>query len=103
MQLPTYVTGSNTDLAGALPSSLGDLGPSLTALYLDDNAITSIPSEIGALAGLEYLNLGENAITSLPSELGALTGLMVLVLSDNAITSLPSELGALTGLGILYL
>ena len=61
-------------LAGALPPSLGELGPSLTELNLFNNAITSVPTELGALTGLTRLDLSENAITSLPTELGALTG-----------------------------
>ena len=98
VQLPTYVDGAGNGLAGALPPSLGDLGPSLTSLGLDDNAITSVPTELGALMGLKFLDLTDNAITSVPTELGALTGLKFLDLTDNAITSVPTEFGALTGL-----
>ena len=56
--------GLGAGLAGALPPSLGDLGLSLTDLYLNYNAITSLPTEIGALTGLEVLKMVGNAITS---------------------------------------
>ena len=103
VQLPTYVNGYNVGVAGALPPSLGELGPLVTNLYLGTNAITSVPTELGALTGLRNLALDFNAITSVPTEIGALTGLEILVLYNNAITSLPTEIGALTGLTILRL
>ena len=40
-------------------------------------------------SSLTYLNLGSNAITSLPTEIGALTGLEVLDLVSSALTSVP--------------
>ena len=89
-------TGSgsaNQDLTGALPAGLGDLGPALKSLGLDYNAITSVPTELGALTGLVNLNLYGNAISSLPSEIGALTGLTFLGLAANAVTSVPTEKG----------
>ena len=103
VQVPVRVTTTDEDLTGALPPSLGDLGPSLTELHLGGNAITSVPTELGALAGLEDLVLPDTAITSVPTELGALTGLTFLNLDGNALTSLPTELGALTDLVWLYL
>ena len=105
VRLPTIVTTgfSGGGLAGALPPSLGELGPLLTELFLDRNAITSVPTELGALTGLTFLGLDSNAITSVPTELGALTGLLQLDLDSNAITAVPSELAALTGLEVLDL
>ena len=52
VQLPTFVSVYFADLAGALPPSLGDLGPSLTVLFLPAKAIISVPAEIAALTGL---------------------------------------------------
>ena len=103
VQVPVFINGVGAGLAGALPPSLGDLGPSLTFVDLGGNPqvpshISSLPTEIGALTGLVTLDLDFNDLTSLPTEVGALTGLKVLGLYDNAITSLPTELGALTGL-----
>jgi len=103
VQVPTAVAGGSSGLAGALPPSLRELGPSLEYLTLPSNAITSVPTEIGALTGLTALGLNVNAITSVPTEIGALTSLRVLNLGYNAITSVPTELAALTSLETLYL
>ena len=103
VQLLTLVDGYNAGLVGALPPSLGDLGPSLEELALRENAITSVPTELGALTGMVVLDLAINAITSVPTELGALTSLKQLLLYGNAITSVPTEVGALTGLDDLNL
>ena len=102
MQLPERVDAQKQGLAGKLQRSLGELGPSLTYLRLRSNAITSVPTELGALTGLKQLDLGLNALTSLPTEFWALTGLTTLELSGNAFTSLPSDVGALTGLRNLW-
>ena len=91
VQLPAAVLGFQNGLAGALPPSLGELGPSLKSLDLFQNAITSLPTEIGALTVLKYLDLGFNAITTVPSELAALTGLVDLWLYDNQLTGVPTE------------
>ena len=105
VQLPADIESryAATGLAGAIPPSFGDLGPSLTEVYLFVNSLTSLPSAIGALTGLKRLELGSNAITSLPTEIGALTALTLLALSVNQITALPSEITALTNLDDLYL
>merc|ERR1711908_131192 len=64
----------------------------LTFLDLGDNAITSVPSELGALTGLKILDLSNNqAITSVPSELAALTGLAALALDNNQLTGVPTD------------
>ena len=93
MQLPTFVgTGfSGAGLAGALPPSLGDLGPSLTELNLRYNDLTSLPTELGALTGLRNLDLQNNAITSVPSEIAALTGMRYLDLRFNELIGVPAE------------
>ena len=82
---------SNQDLTGALPAGLGDLGPALKRLGLDGNQISELPTEIGTLTGLTYLELSNNAITSLPTEIGALTGLRALYLDNNELTGVPAE------------
>ena len=63
-------------------------------LYLSNNAITSLPTELGALSGLEDLGLIANDLTSVPTEIAALTGLAGLYLYDNQLTGVPAEFRA---------
>lgn len=67
----------------------------LTRLYLNHNALSSIPSEISKLSSLNYLNLCGNQLKTVPPEMGRLVLLKELLLFDNQINSLPSELGFL--------
>ena len=68
VRLPTSVKGDSVGLAGALPPSLGELGPSLTSLNLPVNAITSLPTELGDLTSLEVLALEDNQLTGVPTD-----------------------------------
>ena len=69
------------------------------------NLMGSLPSELGLMTGLQYLDLSSNSLEgSLPTELGLMTGLTVLDLSMNNLEgSMPTELGLLTGLQYLSL
>lgn len=67
----------------------------LVTLYLNHNALTSVPPEIAKLRHLELLDLSGNNLTSLPPELGMLTQLKELYVFDNHLSTLPSELGSL--------
>ena len=67
----------------------------LLNLYLNHNALSSVPAEIRKLRHLELLDLSGNALTCVPPELGMLTALKELYLFDNHITTLPPELGSL--------
>ena len=92
--------GENLNLAGMIPSELGNLS-SLTNLRLSNNELTgSIPAELGNLSSLESLSLWGNKLTgTIPTELGSLSNLTYLRLSFNQLTgSIPSELGNLTNL-----
>ena len=102
------VTGlhlGENQLSGPIPSSLG----SLTRLeYLDlyTNQLTgSIPSSLGSLARLRQLNLADNQLTgSIPTSLGDLTRLVNLWLDGNQLSGpIPASLGRLTRLEILAL
>ena len=107
VQLPAFLRSVGTGLAGALPPSVGDLGPALTWLNLASNAIESLPSQLGRLV-LTALRLSDNAIANLPSEIGRLEDtLTALDLNQNRLTAVPFEMADLgrtwTGLDILGL
>lgn len=67
----------------------------LINLYLNHNALTSVPPEITKLKHLELLDLSGNSLVTVPPELGMLTSLKELYLFDNHIATLPPELGTL--------
>ncbi|KAI0666027.1 Endonuclease/exonuclease/phosphatase [Trametes maxima] len=67
----------------------------LTNLYLNHNALHSVPAEISKLRQLELLDLSGNSLSSLPPELGMLTSLKELYVFDNQLTQLPPQLGTL--------
>ena len=46
-------------------------------LFLDQNSLTSLPEDLGALEKLRELNVRNNALTSLPTSLGKLRALEV--------------------------
>ncbi len=91
---------ANEDIAGTIPSELGNLS-SLRTLSLWGNQLTGgIPKELGNLANLQSLNLNENRLTGeIPTELGGLDKLQWLNLLENRLTSeIPTELGSLAEL-----
>ena len=67
----------------------------LVNLYLNHNALSTVPGEIAKLKHLELLDLSGNSLTSVPGELGMLTRLKELYLFDNHIITLPPDLGTL--------
>lgn len=67
----------------------------LINLYLNHNALSTVPPEISKLRHLEVLDLSGNNLSSLPPELGMLTQLKELYVFDNHLTTLPPELGSL--------
>ncbi|KAL5807744.1 hypothetical protein ACOSQ3_028435 [Xanthoceras sorbifolium] len=71
----------------------------------NSNLFGRIPSEIGALSKLKYLDMTANNLTgALPPEIGNLTNLVQLYLSRNNLTgTIPPEIGNLTNLVELYL
>uniref|UniRef100_A0A915C2Z7 poly(A)-specific ribonuclease n=1 Tax=Parascaris univalens TaxID=6257 RepID=A0A915C2Z7_PARUN len=76
---------------------------SLTALFLNGNALTRIPNEISHLVNLTMLDLSFNKLRSLPAELGDMISLCHLYLNSNLLRVLPYELGKLFRLQTLGL
>lgn len=91
-------------LYGTLPPEIGNL-TNLETLFLGGSHLTGpIPDEIGQLTQLEYLLLRSNQFTSLPSTLGAMTSLIFIDVADNALVGpLPTGVGGLKKLATVYL
>ena len=67
VQLPTLVGATNQGLAGALPPSLKDLGPSLTMLDLYTTGIASVPTEIATARSTTSARTASAAQNSAPA------------------------------------
>lgn len=67
----------------------------LVNLYLNHNALTSVPPEITNLRHLELLDLSSNNLSTLPPELGILTQLKEFYLFDNNLSTIPPQFGSL--------
>ncbi|KAK5660177.1 hypothetical protein OQA88_13647 [Cercophora sp. LCS_1] len=73
----------------------------LKELYIASNKLTYLPSDIGKLRHLTFLEASNNLLTELPPEIGMCTNLKHLYLFDNQIPTLPYELGSLYKLEML--
>ena len=94
---------TNNNLAGSIPSKIGDL-EKLTNIILESNDITgSIPLEIEHLHQLEILNIRWNNLTGvIPPGIGNLVNLRVINLDVNDITGeIPLGIGNLVNLDTL--
>ena len=71
---------ANQDLTGALPASLGDLGPAMGWLNLEGNQISGeVPTSLGAFTALTRLFLQRNGgITGVPTDIGEMSGGTIL-------------------------
>ena len=95
----------NNELTGPIPPGLGNLS-NLTILSLSLNQLTGpIPSELDNLSNLKSLNLRTNQLTGpIPPELGNLPELESLALDENQLAGpIPPELANLTNLRELSL
>ena len=95
----------SNQLRGTIPSELGSL-TNLRWLNLENSQLSgAIPPELGSLTNLEHLALWSNELTGeIPAELGSLTNLQSLGLGGNRLTGeIPAELGRLSNLEGLYL
>lgn len=76
--------------------------PQLTMIGLKGNQITTVPRNAFPL-GTRWLILTDNAITSLPEDLGELRQLQKLMLAGNQLTALPESLASCTNLELVRL
>jgi len=76
-----------------LPPELAGLAPTLTALTVRWNLLTTLPASIGRLRLLQTLDLSFNRLEQLPPQLCSLHNLSVLCLSDNELSVLPDGMG----------
>ena len=67
----------------------------ITQLYVNHNALTSLPPAISSLRQLTLLDATGNELAAIPPEVGYLFKLEELLLFDNHLTTLPFELGLL--------
>eukprot|EP00753_Platysulcus_tardus_P001437 PLAT11343.1.p1 GENE.PLAT11343.1~~PLAT11343.1.p1 ORF type:complete len:884 (+),score=365.15 PLAT11343.1:790-3441(+) len=81
-----------------LPAAFSTTFPLLTVLVLNNNALRSLPDDLGALQNLEELALTRNELTELPDSICTLTKLKVLTLANNALRRLPDAIGELQAL-----
>jgi Leucine-rich repeat (LRR) protein len=93
-------------LQGSLPSQLMLLR-NLESLVISGNSLSlsTIPSEIGLISSMTYLDLSDNKIIGeIPSEFGVLGSLTTLMLASNELNGpIPSQLGLLSELTVLSL
>lgn len=73
----------------------------LSLPQLQDNALTTLPKEIGQLEKLTKLNLSRNKINELPNEFFRLRELKYLNLSYNCMIDISADLSDLVYLEIL--
>ncbi|PWA36250.1 protein kinase-like domain-containing protein [Artemisia annua] len=101
-----YLGLSTCNLIGVLPISIGNISDQLTSLILDDNQLFgSLPSSIGSLAGLTWLDLQSNRLKGkIPITIGKLQKLQRFSLSRNQFSGpIPDAIGNLSLLTELYL
>jgi Leucine-rich repeat (LRR) protein len=75
----------------------------LKELRVDDNRLSHLPPEIGALSKLSFLDCAHNQLKTLPPTIGWIEELEYLSLAQNQLTHLPVEIGHLFALTKLFL
>ena len=100
-QLKNLTVIEFSSLSGTIHSEFGLLSSNLEFLFSCCGSLTgTIPSELGALTKLSWLQFSSNLLTgSIPNTLSLLTKLETLDFSSNLLTGLlPSDLGLLSNL-----
>ncbi len=95
----------NSGSSGNIPSSLGNLSDLYYLNFANNNFFGGVPSSLGNLSRLQTLNFVGNQLTdTLPASLGNLTNLTFLDFANNKLSgTIPSSLGSLTKLTSLIL
>ncbi|KAJ0176774.1 hypothetical protein K1T71_007953 [Dendrolimus kikuchii] len=75
----------------------------ITDIYLKENLLTRLPTDIGLFSNLESLYISGNDITELPREISKLRCLKCLDVSGNRLRRIPDEIGDVKGLKFLLL
>jgi surface protein len=90
---------------GVLPSEIGNLINLVRLDLYSCNLMGEIPPSLGNLANLEFLGLGTNQLSgNIPEELGSLINLVFFYLSYNQLSgSIPASLGNLSDTGNFWL
>jgi hypothetical protein len=78
-----------------IPAEFCQSFPELKALWLSNNGIRKLPSEIGLLTSLETLSLGQNLLSALPENVSSLKHLKRLELPSNLLKAVPIFLSSL--------
>ncbi|XP_076945810.1 LRR repeats and ubiquitin-like domain-containing protein At2g30105 [Bidens hawaiensis] len=92
----------NQNFLTSLPSDLGCL-TMLKELHVAHNKLTSLPDEVGLLVHLEVLEANDNRLTTITSCIGSCSALVEVEFSQNLLIELPETLSNLTNLKALYL
>lgn len=77
--------------------------PQLEGIGLDDNAMGTVPGNIGKLKSCHRLGLSSNDLKSLPGQIGQLSSLESLDLYNNQLVTVPAQLAVLTGLRKVFI
>jgi hypothetical protein len=96
-----YFSGVEQQIT-TIPESIGNL-TDLRKLYLEWNAIESLPNTFSNMNALVQLYISNNNLINLPENFGNLQNLYILDLGYNNITELPYSITEIDNLGYLWI